>query len=117
MHSMTCLLCITVSLLDSLILKDRIVSTSTVDLHQVLVNDTSCTDIEVTYLRITHLTIRQTDIFARSLKSRVRIVCIEIIHVRSRSLSDNITHSLIADSPSIENHEKCFLCHKKLVFN
>ena len=35
------------------VLNDATVGTSTIDLHQVLINDTSCTDVQVTYFRVT----------------------------------------------------------------
>ena len=53
---------------DSRILHNAIVGTCAVNLHQVLIYDTSCTDIEVSDFRVTHLTIRQTNILTACLK-------------------------------------------------
>jgi hypothetical protein len=49
-------------------LKDRAVSTSAVDFHEVLINDTASADVQVAYLRVTHLTVGQTYVFARCLE-------------------------------------------------
>ena len=58
------LLSVAVSLNDLLVLEDRAVLASTVNLNEVLVNDTASADIQVTNLRVTHLTLRQTYVFA-----------------------------------------------------
>ena len=52
---------------DFSVLHDAVVGTGTVDLHQVLVNDTSGPDIEVPDFRVTHLPIRQPYVFAACL--------------------------------------------------
>ena len=58
---------------DFLVLQDAAVGTSTVNLYQVLIYDTSCADIEVTYFRVTHLSVGQTDILTACLQLRMRI--------------------------------------------
>ncbi len=52
---------------DFRVLHDAVVGTGTVDLHQILVNDTSGPDIEVSDFRVTHLSVRQPDVFAACL--------------------------------------------------
>ena len=42
----------------------------------------------------------------------MRIVGVEIVEIRRGRLEDDIALALIADSPSVENHKKCFVCHK-----
>ena len=49
---------------DFFVFKYAIVSTSTIDFNQILINNTACTNIQVSYFRVTHLSIRQTYIFA-----------------------------------------------------
>ena len=65
------LLGIAVGSLHLRILHDRTVFAGAVDLYQILIHDASGTDIEVTYLRVTHLTVGQTDILTRGLELRV----------------------------------------------
>ena len=114
MNALTRLLSISESRLDLRVFEDRAISTSTVNLDKVLINDASCTNIKVTYLRVAHLSVRQTDILSRSLELRVWIISVEIIHVRGWSLEDDITLTLVTDSPSIENHQKSFFCHNEI---
>ena len=49
------------------VLHDRTIFAGHVDLHQILVNDATRTDIQVTHLGVTHLSVRQTDELTRSL--------------------------------------------------
>ena len=58
---------IAISTFDLRVLHDRILAASDVDLHQILVNDTASTDVQVAHLRVTHLSVRQTNVLARSL--------------------------------------------------
>ena len=55
------------------IVEDRAVFASAVDLHQILIDDTSGTDIEVPYFGVTHLSVGQTDVLAACLELRVRV--------------------------------------------
>ena len=89
---------------DLRILQDRVLATSDVDLHQVLVNDTTCADIQVTYLRVTHLAIRQTYVLARSLQLRVRISFQQRIPIGSRRARDYIILGLVANTPTITDN-------------
>ena len=89
---------------DFLVLQDAAVGTSTVNLYQVLVYDASCTDIEVTYFRVTHLSVGQTDILAACLQLRVRISGQQAVPIGSRRIENHIIFTLIADTPAIKNH-------------
>ena len=53
---------------DFLVLQDTSVGTGAVNLHQILIYDTSRTDIEVAYFRVTHLPVGQTDILTACLQ-------------------------------------------------
>ena len=68
MKLLAILLSICICLLHLSILAYRAISASTVNLYQILIYNTSGTNVEVTYLRVTHLTIRKTNVFTRSLK-------------------------------------------------
>ena len=58
------LLSIFVSLFYLRVLRDGAVGTCAVNLYEILVNDASRTDVEVTNLRVTHLSVRQTYVLA-----------------------------------------------------
>ena len=57
------------------ILYYRVVLAGTVDFHQVLIYDASGTDIEVTDLRVTHLSVGQTYVLTAGLQLRVSRCC------------------------------------------
>ena len=97
--------CIFVGAHNLRILHDGVVAACAVDFHEVLIDDTSGTDIEVSHLRVSHLSVRQSDVLARCLELRVGICAVEIIHVRSRFLIDDVALTFVSDSPSVENHE------------
>ena len=111
MELLTSLFSVCISGNDLWILRNRTVLACTIDLYEVLINDTSSSDIEVTHLRVTHLSVRKTYVFTRRLKLRVSRNSCKIIQIRCRSVVDNITFTMLTDSPSVENHQKCFLCH------
>ena len=50
------------------ILNDATVLAGAVNLHQVLIDDASCTDIQVTNLRVTHLSVGQTYVLTAGLQ-------------------------------------------------
>ena len=52
---------------DLLVLQDAVVCACPVDLYQVLINDTAGANVQVTYLRVPHLAIRQAYILAARL--------------------------------------------------
>ncbi len=86
------------------ILQDASVGTGPVDFHQVLIYDAARPDIKVAHLGVTHLSVRQSHVFARSLQLRYGIVLRQIIHVRCRCVEDHIAFSMVTHSPSVENH-------------
>ena len=45
-------------------LHDAVVSTCHIDFHQVLIDDATAADVHVTYLRVTHLALWQTNVEA-----------------------------------------------------
>ena len=87
------------------ILHDRVILTCPIDFHQVLIDDASCTDIEMSHLRISHLSVGQPHIFAACLQLTVCRHCREIIQIGCRGIKNHVTLILFSDSPTIENHE------------
>ena len=53
------------------VLHDGVVANSDIDFYQILINHSSGTDIQMPYLRVSHLSVRQTYVLAAGLKLRV----------------------------------------------
>ena len=58
---------------DLRVLHDRVVADGAVDLHQILIHHASGTDIQVSYLAVTHLSVRQTYILTTCLQLRMGV--------------------------------------------
>ena len=58
------LLGVAVCSLDARVFHDRAVLAGTVDFHKVLIYHSTCSDVEVSHFRVTHLSIGQTHVFA-----------------------------------------------------
>ena len=101
---------------DGSILENGAVGTGAVDFHQVLVNDAASADIEVAHFGVTHLSVGQTNVFARSQQLGVRIGSVEVVHKRSWSLEDDVTFAVTANAPTVENHQESFFCHRCKLF-
>ena len=87
------------------IILNRAITASTVNLYQVLIYNTTCTNIEVTYLRVTHLALGQTHIFAIGTQLSVRIFLSECVNIIGLSRVDNITLGVVTIAPAIKNHQ------------
>ena len=99
------LLCVFVCAHDFRVLQNATVLAGTVDFHEVLIDDASCADVEVTHFGVAHLSVRKTYVLAAGVELRVWTNCIEIIKIRGWSAIDDVAFTLVADSPSVENHE------------
>ena len=86
------------------VLQNRVVTDRAVDLHQVLINDTTGTDIEVPHFGVSHLSVRQTYVLTARLQLRVRVLCQQRIPMRRRRHTDHIGFTLVSDAPAIQNH-------------
>ena len=93
------------------VLQNGTVFAGAVDLHEILIHHSAGTDIEVAHLRVAHLAVWQADIFARSAQLRMSRNCCQIIQKRCRRTVYHVTLAMLADSPSVENHQKSFFCH------
>ena len=87
------------------VLHDGVVANSDIDFYQILINHSSGTDIQMPYLRVSHLSVRQTYVLAAGLKLRVGIVFQECIPVGSRGAVDGILFACFAQAPAIKNHK------------
>ena len=63
---------IAVSLHNLRVLEDVAALAGLVDLYEVLIDNASGTDVEVSHLGVTHLTVRKTNVLARGLEPRLR---------------------------------------------
>ena len=104
MNLLVVLLGVAVRTLDLRILLNRILTARPVDLHQILVNDTSRSNIQMADLRVTHLSVGQTHVLARCLQLRVRISPQQLIPIRSRRARDHVVFLFVTDSPTITNN-------------
>ena len=82
-----------------------------VDLHEVLVHHAARTEVEVTYLRVTHLALRKTYCFAACLECAHRVLLAEALDVWCSLSVDDVRLILSALAPSVEDHQKYFLVH------
>ena len=86
------------------ILHDGVVADGAVDFHQVLINDPSCADIEVSHFGVPHLSIRESYILPACLQLRMRIFSQQRIPMRRWRYADDIGFTLVTDSPAVQNH-------------
>ena len=105
------LLGIAVSRDNLLVLTDAAVGNGTVHLHKVLIHHTAGTNVEVTHLRVTHLAVRKAHVLAACQKLRMRVIGIQVIHIRSRGVENHIGLGAVTNTPAVKNHKKCFLFH------
>ncbi len=72
------------------IVEDGAVGYGLVDFHEVLIDHTSGADVEMAHFRVAHLSVGQTDVFARCLKFGVRVICQQAVPIRSRGGVDYV---------------------------
>ena len=98
-------LCILYSRNQLWVLRDRTIGNCTVDLEKVLIYHATATDVEVTYLAVTHLTCRKTYILTTCLKLGVRENRYQMIPIWSRSIEDDITLTVVTNTPTVKNYQ------------
>ena len=69
-----------------------------------MIDDASGTDIEVSHLRVTHLTVGQSHVFAAGQQLRVRIFFVQTVDEGSRRLEDNVAFAVRTVTPTVEDH-------------
>ena len=62
-------------------------------------------------LGVAHLSVGKSYVLTARLKLGVRVVFEKIVPVRGGGGENNVALVMFADSPSVENHQQCFLCH------
>ena len=94
-----------------LVFHQLMVTARHIDLHQILIYDTSGTKIHVSYLGVTHLSVRKTYIFTASLKVGHWIFGSERIDERRALRVYGVRLVMTAFSPTVKNHQKYFSVH------
>ena len=64
MELLACLLSVCIGFHHALVLHDGAVLAGTVNLHQVLIDNAAGADVEVSHLRVAHLSVWQAHVFA-----------------------------------------------------
>ena len=88
-----------------------VVTASLVDFHEILIYDTTCAEVHVSYLRVAHLSVREANSLAACKKMAHRIFGSERVNERCSRSIDGIGVVMFALSPSVENHKKNFSVH------
>ena len=101
MKSCIVLFCIFACCKQRLILKEISVFDRFCNLCQFLVNDASCSHVQMSYLRVSHLTFRKSDCHSTCISFYKRILCHQFIHDRSLSFCHSISFCCIIQSISI----------------
>ena len=85
------------------------------DSGQFLIYDTASTDIQVTYFRVPHLSIRQTNGTTAGITLHTGIFFFQAIQNRCFCLSDGIAFCSFIDTEAIQDHQyRCFFIHSRL---
>ena len=80
-------------------------SAGSVYLDQVLIYDAACTDVEVSYLRVAHLALRQPHILSAGFKKRYGILRPEPVQIGSALGIDGVGAVMLSLAPTVENHQ------------
>ena len=87
------------------IVLQAVVADGVANAHQLLANDATRPDREVTNLRISHLVCRQTDVGSAGFNQCVRIGMPKRIHDRSICSADGVVVGFIPVAPTIQNRQ------------
>lgn len=101
----SCLLCVGIGIFDFRVVHNGAIGDGAVDFYQILINDASGADVEVTNFAVTHLSVRKSDVFARSLKFGVGIFLNEAVPIRLGSLVYSVAVVVGTDAPAVQNHQ------------
>ena len=87
------------------VLHDRVVAAGAVDLHEVLIHDASGADIEVSDLRIAHLSVGQADVLAVGAQFGMGVFRGHGRNVFGMDGRNHVRLIVMAVSPAIEDHK------------
>ena len=86
---------------ERLILKEISVLDGFRDLCQILIHDASCAHVQVSYLRVSHLSVRKPDSHAAGISLHKRALSHQFVHDRCRCLSDRIPMLVISQAVAV----------------
>ena len=98
------LLCVSAGCQQSLILKEIAVLNLFRNSGKLLVHDAPCAHVQVPYLGISHLSVRQTDRQTARLSLNKRALRHQLVHHRRIRLGDSIAVYSFVQSVTIQNH-------------
>ena len=105
MHLFPVLLGIIKRLHDLRVLGNGMIPTSPVNLHQILVNHPSGSNIQMPDFGIPHLTVGQPDILPARVQQSTGIITCQFRDVRSRSTPDRIRMIVFSNTPTVQYHQ------------
>jgi len=117
MHLLAVLLSISKCLHDLRVLQDRVVATGDIDLHKVLIDHAARTDIEVSYLRIAHLAVGQSDILSVGTQLGIGILFLQSHNIFGTGAVNYIVMAVVAFAPAIQNHQQYFIRHTCIILS
>ena len=94
--------------------QDRVVTAGAVDLHEVLIDHAAGADIEVTDLRIAHLTVGQADVLAVGAQLGMGIFFGHGRNVGGMDSRNDVRLVVTAVAPAVENHKKNLVVHNRM---
>jgi len=96
------------------ILSNAAIFTGQIDLDQILIEDSSGTYVEVSYLGVSHHSVGESHAAATSQQLGMWIRGRKCVHIGGMSLKDDVRGSVVPDTPAIQDHEQYFfdiVCH------
>ena len=102
---------IIVSSLNLRIFKQFVFPARHIDFHKVLIDDPSGTEVQMSHLRISHLSLRKSHSLAAGLKMRMWIFRAERIDIWCALSVDCVCPVMLALAPTVEDHKKYFFTH------
>ena len=72
---------------------------------KLLIHDTACAHVEMSYLGISHLTLGKSDCHSAGISPHPRAFLHQLIHHRGLCLRDRISFDLIIQSIAVKNHQ------------
>ena len=102
---------IVVDLGNLLVLLKLVLLAGHIDFDEILIDNASCAEVHVSDLRVAHLSVRQTDVFAAGLEMAVGIFCTQAVDERLALGVNRIAVVVASFAPTVENHQKYFSIH------
>ena len=103
--------------LDFGILHQRVLAAGDVDLHEVLIDDTAGAEVHVSHFGVTHLAVREADVFAAGLEVAGGIFRAKRVDFGGSLRPDGVGIIMLALAPTVEDHKEYFSVHCCIFFS